>query len=739
MAEEVQLTDEQSQAVITEEEIVRTVTESLREQRTNKIRRVSVESERARDLTARIVNASSDVDKQLLASDEAVAHALSRQGLDDLDSLDKQILSPYFARFITEEEENGRSITREYRLGTAGNPDTRIVDWRKAPISKLYYEYKEGEEFSEEIQGQERNGTIALRNAVQIRQSELHRLQCRTGAFVKQNGIWKAAGGGSLRSGSGMSYGQLPSILSLITADQFKTITEDAQSAILIQGIAGSGKTTVALHRLAWLLHEDNSDLKKEDALILVLAPALKAYIDHSLSGLELDGVSLRTFREWANQIFNVILPDYFNEHGELQVASSPCPRSIMRVKRSLALLRCVEEEEELYRAAVCNKLQSFSDSDTERAAIKKAFAGNPLIPALREVTTLVKRSGGKLLNESENLLKQARQLPQRIAELLEDTDNVVKYDATGFLQARVVRDSFERTRDNLNQGVLDTCDSSILLRLIQIRYGDLPRKDGSYRKYSHIVVDEIQDYGPVELAVVINAVSHTHQLTLVGDTAQMLTTDVAFPGWERLRQYWDFPEDSSRYVSLRISYRSTLPIMKLADHVQKRSSVESGRQGKRPIWFHSRIEDRAFQAAIKWLETACERFPEVLTAVLCSNLKEAKHVESLLSPTFGSAVRLGTPESFSFEEGILVTDVATIKGLEFYNVLIWNVSRERYPDTPVMRNKLYVAMTRAEENLAVISWGRHSPLLPDPFSKLVRYVGLDIDDREVERGHASS
>ena len=732
MTEEHTLNERERQTIALEEDIVQTVTQSLSSQRDRKLRRVGIESARARELTAKLVAASSDVDKQLLASDEAVAHALSKQGLEDLGALEKQLMSPYFARFVTEEEENGRTVQREYRLGTAGNPDCRIVDWRKAPISKLYYEYQEGEEFSEEIQGRERNGSISLRNSVQIKKGELLRLQSKEGSFIKRNGAWQNSQGGSVRMSTGVSYGQLPSILSLITADQFRTITEDAQSAILIQGIAGSGKTTVALHRLAWLLHEDNSPLEKEDSLILVLAPALKAYIAHSLQGLDLDGVPLAIFKEWSSSIFKHVLPELIDERGELITAESPCPRSIMRVKRSLALLRFVEEQEALYKDSLAETL--IARFPAQETAIRKAFQLHPLIPALRDLRDHTFRGNKDDLEYLTSLLEEERQLPKRLLALLRNRKGLLACDASGLINDALLNDVLDRTETNAAAGVIDVCDSSILLRLVQIRYGMLPRPDGHFEQYQHIVVDEVQDYGPVELAVVINAVQHTYQLTLVGDVAQMLTDDVAFPGWERLKQYWHFPEESSRYVSLTISYRSTLPIMRLADHVQQRQSVDNGRKGKRPVWFHSRLEERALQAAMKWLDTAYERFPDALTAVLCSSQKEARHVVSLLTPRFGHAVRLGSPESFSFEEGILVTDIKTTKGLEFFNVLLWNPSRNNYPENPVMRNKLYVGITRAEEHLAILTWGRPSPLLPHRQSRLVRYVGLDIDDQEVEK-----
>ena len=145
------------------------------------------------------------------------------------------------------------------------------------------------------------------------------------------------------------------------------------------------------------------------------------------------------------------------------------------------------------------------------------------------------------------------------------------------------------------------------------------------------------------------------------------------------------------------------------------------------------RTEDRAITAAIDWLKVAVERFPEEITVVVCASKEEAREVHRLLRPTFGAATRLGSDESFSFDQGILVTDVRSVKGLEFMNVLLWNPSRKIYPGSDEDRNALYVAITRAEENLCIVSWDRPSPLLPDIFSTLVR--GYDLEPADEQDG----
>ncbi len=140
------------------------VLDSLKKQCQRSSDRLVAERERARELTAGLVAARRDEDKQMLASDEAVSHALKDHFDNNIKTISKLIEKPYFARIELEEEEHGRPKSIEYKIGFAANPDCRIIDWRKAPISKLYYEYKEGEEYSELIQGRERLGRVVIRN-----------------------------------------------------------------------------------------------------------------------------------------------------------------------------------------------------------------------------------------------------------------------------------------------------------------------------------------------------------------------------------------------------------------------------------------------------------------------------------------------------------------------------------------------------------------------------------------------
>ena len=656
------LSDESQQSIREEEAIFKGVATSLQAQLEDAENRLYEENKRARSLTSQIRETSRAEDKALLASDEAVSHGLKDNKKLEIERLKKQIKHPYFARIKIEEElDNGKLHTIEYKLGFSANIDLRIIDWRKAPISKLYYEYKEGEEFIEEILDRERVGKILLRNRIEVDRGALTGIENRYGSFHwdEETATWKEAS--SSRRGSAKKSGQLPEVLSLITPEQFRSITVDANTAILIQGIAGSGKTTVALHRIAWLLHEENSDLKQDGVLCIVRSPILRSYIENSLPSVGLAGLPIKAYHEWAcAQITSR------SQKVRVDRPHNPCPLLIQRTKRSFALLQAIE-----HRAPF----------------------------SLRSGNTRA-------------------ELEATLLDILQRSDLMLEHDSEGQLTIDMINQTLEHSRKNFSEGTLDWEDDALLLRIRQL--SDSPT--GTRNTWDHIMVDEVQDLSPVELATLIGAAKSHKGLTLVGDTSQNLDPADAFPGWKRLCSQWQFTDDMSRYISLEVNHRSTLPIMRLADYVQGHIGHRSGRPGRTPIWFRCKHEAQGIEYGIKWLNKATKLYPNSLVCVLCPNMKEAHTTFRLLEPTFQNTIRLGEPNSFSFDEGIVVTDVTQVKGLEFHSVLLWNPSRIHYPTDTLGRNSLYVAITRAEENLCIVSWSSPSKALPPFFtSPLIR------------------
>jgi len=600
----------------------------------------------ARDLTSQIVAARRDEDKAALASDEAVAHGLARlreHKSNDLESLAEQ---PYFARVITDEEDR----TIEFKLGTASFPAERIIDWRKAPISKLYYDYREGEEFAETIQGQEHYGTIRLRRAYQGVENELHRIETTQGVITKTKSGWEIKSQTQALSRTEDHDGHLPPILSLITSEQFALITKNAQKPIVIQGIAGSGKTTVALHRLAWLLHEDNSDARAKNCLVVMFNRSLKAYVETTLPELKIPGVQIRTFSQWIGELTTDLL-------GPRPVGSFEKSRELELFKSSRQCLKLL--------------LEYISKNPHQE---NKSFIDD-------------------LFGFYASLVKQ---------DILWRRWNLVQ----------------SQLKEQVEKKICDHQDDALLLHLIYAEHGYYPGKSSkSLGMCDHIVIDEAQDFGSVEIRALLNALDVDRTVTIVGDMAQKIVVGRDFGGWDELLKDAGFTDTMP--ISLTVSFRSTKEIMEIAEHLRgqkfsEKENTSSGRRGAIPTF--QRVENPTLlaQRVSQWIDARNKDSAKALSAIICRWPKQAVQlVEDLRKLGFNS-VRLGHREKFDFSPGITVTNVHQVKGLEFRNVLIVEPSEENYKAaSEEEQNLLYVAVTRAEERLDFIGVQKPSSLLP--------------------------
>lgn len=610
----------------------------------------------AQELTAQLVAATREDDVMDVANREMVAHglvSLRKDKAEDLESLEEQ---PYFARVIT--EENGKNI--EFKLGTASFPAERIIDWRKAPISKLYYDYKEGDDFAEEIQGREREGFIKLRRAYQGERNSLHRIETPQGVLVHSPEGWKFHDKNTQFSRTEDHDGHLPPILSLITADQFSLITSNAKKPMVIQGIAGSGKTTVALHRLAWLLHADNSDAKAENCLVVMYNRSLKAYVETTLPELKINGVAIQTYTQWVNDILNDIV--------------GARPRA-----------------------------------DLERSRELEVF-----------------KSSGFCLNLLyEYILKNPHQASKKFEdELFDFYESIVSQDLMWRRWAHLK----EILKIQLKQRVLDLQDDSLLLHLIYAEYGFYPVKS---RKVlcllDHLVIDEAQDFGVVEIRALLNALDQERTVTIVGDMGQRIIAGRDAWTWEELLTEAGFAETVP--VALTVSFRTTREILELASHVRGEKFDESEkralRRGPSPSFIRV-SEPTVYSLQIaEWIKARLKDSPKAVSAVICRKPKEAAQLVEELRRLGLPSVRLGHRDQFDFSPGITVTNAHQVKGLEFRNVLVVEPSDDNYsPKDGEERNLLYVAVSRAEFRLDFIGMKASGRLLPT----------IDVADEEIEK-----
>lgn len=607
--------------------------------------------------------------------------------------------SPYFGhlRLLEEKKERDVLIGKVSHVEPARN--LRIVDWRNAPVSRIYYCYDEGDDFQETFGTRPMSGKVLARRAVTIDAGELRRVSSPAGTFLRgaggdwrevdqqraklQGGQGKALrpkrpqSGGRARKRLGVGAdGQiredkhLPEITALIDRPQFELITNPDSGLVVIRGGAGSGKTTVGLHRIAYLGFRNPERYRPDRMLVVVYNRALEAYIGQVLPSLGFSGVRTVTFGRWARSLRRR------HVRGLPNVSSSETPPAVIRVKKHPRILDVLDEASRRFDARSTSAIvDAWSEALTDRGLLHRHLVETgrrPLAP--RDVEICVEWS------------------------------------------ARQQREIDESTPDD-RSGWLDEEDDVLLLRLYQLMRGAL--RSGSNRplSYEHLMVDEAQDLSPVELALLFGTTSRRASITLAGDAAQRLDLDSGFESWEAL--YEDLGLDPLTVSPLNISYRSTAEIMELSRAVlgplaDEKVEYRPSRSGAPVELIRSSHDGEVVAVLGEALRELAAREPLASVAVVTRHPERARVFYQGLQRSEVPRLRLVAEQDFSFRPGVEVTDVTQVKGLEFDYVVLLDVDAASYPATDGARHLLHIGTTRAAHQLWLVTTGTPSPLLPE-------------------------
>ncbi|HET7658063.1 MAG TPA: RNA polymerase recycling motor HelD [Bacillales bacterium] len=662
--------------------------------------------------------------------------------------------SPYFGRidFLEGDEKESEPIY----IGVASlmdenEEDFLIYDWR-APISSMYYDYAPGPAEYETIEGPIQ-GEITLKRQFIIRNGAI-RGQFDTGLTIGDHLLQTMLGDHSST--------QMKSIVATIQKEQNQIIRNQKSKLLIVQGVAGSGKTSAALQRVAYLLYANRETLSAENMLLFSPNPLFNSYVATVLPELGEENMRQTTYNEYIEERLgeHFRIEDPFEQMETFLTNGTEKSDSIrlesVQYKASLAFKGLIDNylESLADEGLIFNDI-TFRDSVLISAdKIKRYFydmRSSISIPNRLELTS--EWLLGKL-EKHEHFERHQDWVTEEI-ELLDKEDYMDAYHETQrnhrfenesfddidqeweILSEKVVKEHFQPLKDRIERldfinikenyrqmyesGLEgpnhwgDICDMSIE-KLNQnelnweeitpyLYFQDQLQGRKSYTHIKHVFIDEAQDYSPFQFAY-LKQLFPNCKMTLLGDVNQAIYAH-ALTSNSVLSDKKAGTEAQER-IELMRSYRSTQPIVKFT-----RQLIEGGelikpfnRDGDKPTLTQVEHEEELHEKILARIHEMQSEGHQTI-AVICKTMAESRMAYEQLKSEV--PIQLLDQETYTFKKGLLVIPSYLAKGIEFDGVIIYNASQETYSKESE-RNLFYTACTRAMHELHLFTLGEKSP-----------------------------
>ena len=651
----------------------------------------------------------------------------------------------YFARLDYQDPIEGAQSVYVGRWGVIKTPENEVVvaDWR-APVANLYYSGQVGKVDYETPEGR-LTVELTLKRLLSVSGKTLVSAQ---DAGIMTNDIF-------LKNALSQTSGdRLKDIVTTIQAEQ-NIVIRHPMKPLIVQGVAGSGKTTIALHRIAYLLYANQKTLQPSQMMILAPNPLFLDYISSVLPDLGVDEVKQTTFTLLCKSVMGKRFP-------KLRSSVSLDARTRMPREKREALEKRLELKgrREVYEAVIGyigeyereilpkNDLTFLGTTVLTKAEIEQYYLGDlkdfPLYDRVREMRKYVKTRLSALCDTFAELTeKDMRARLDRLMARLEDGEerrqkarslfaaqeariSEMKKQAAAYpdaamlefahltqqeLLARVYESLPEAELlgediEELKNGRADECDLPLLMTIFRALYA--VRKPD----IKHIVVDEAQDLSGNAYRALRDYAAH-RSFTLVGDLMQGVHSAEGLKSWEEIA---DDVLCGAKLAYLETSYRSTVEIMTVAAGVALRHPV-SGQQRIRPVLRHgkpvsyvsaSSAKDKIEKIALAAESAARDKMNSI--AIIERSSKEAGELCKAIGARLHA--KLITEKDTEYSAGIMIIPATLVKGLEFDSVIIADAGAGSWDDTPAVARLLYVALTRALHEETIIYTGEKSLLL---------------------------
>jgi len=632
-----------------------------------------------------MVQHCSEIDPHEMFQNELALKQIDHRGAFAVEIRDKLIKlkdSPYFARIDFREaaEETPYSVYIGRFAFHHGN-ELLVSDWR-SPVASMFYDCEAGPagysapfgridgELSRKRQFKIRNGEMeyALESSMNVQDDILQRELSRT------------------------SDEKMKSIIATIQKEQNRIIRDEKTGTLLIQGVAGSGKTSIALHRIAYLLYRFKDSLTAKNVAILSPNKVFGDYISNVLPELGEESIGGISFADIAEiQLEGVIR---FEQDRDPLETDDPEWAERVRFKSTLEFVKLMDDyltrmPETVFES--CN--YTFGRFSVGCEWIQSRFSSLNKLPVKQRLQTIAEDIHDRFQTDNlmEDTLPTARAIQKSLTAMLKVKNTLALY-----------KDFYKRMNrtDKIVMPAKETLEWDDVYPFLYFHAAFEGLKES--RVIHHLVIDEMQDYTPAQFAV-MNFLFKC-QKTILGDFGQFINPNHKHTLSDLLKLY-----DGAELIELNKSYRSTYEIITFAKRIQSIALLEAvERHGYVPELIYCLDKQEELEQIVKKIDAFADSENVTLGIILKTN-SAAKAFYDVMPQSLD--VHLISPESTAFVNGVSITSIQMSKGLEFDEVIIPSSNNETY-FSEYDRSLLYIACTRAMHRLFLTYTGELTLLI---------------------------
>ncbi|MFD1670517.1 RNA polymerase recycling motor HelD [Agrilactobacillus yilanensis] len=694
-------------------------------------------------------NAAVQQQKNLVASSIESEKILTRQVQVLKDLAD----SPYFGRIDIDED--GQKDTLYIGTATLQNQaeDFLIYDWR-APISSIYYNGTLGPVTYDTPVGQQK---VILEKKRQF--------FITNGEIKNMFDTNETVGDEILQTVLGQQNDEhMRNIVATIQKEQNDIIRNTTSELLVVQGVAGSGKTSAILQRIAYLLYHARNQLDADQIILFSPNRLFSNYISQVLPSLGEKNMRQVTLAEFLTQRFSGLKVESLFERFEKDQHSFPeMAKQLHRYKESAAFMTQIRN----YVRQTDDHVLAFSSIYFEgkpffnKTEIQKIYSALPkaMLPRdkfLNTKNTLIKRLKKRIakdalsdeIQEAVSLLNEYQYQTLTAQKQFDSGDAEFNFVARALVRQRYqviydaiyndyFMDTYEEYCHFLAQCPPDFASDAIWTTMIeQVRNDieahkihledavpllylrDLLTGSGQNHSMQYLFVDEMQDYSAAQLIYVKHAFPNA-KLTLLGDSAQDIFTAEYHPS-DFIHEITEiFPKRKIALFTLLKSYRSTKPITDFAkEMLLTADKIEAfAREGHKPDYYLCPDQMQALTQVTRLTNDLLQKYPTV--AILTKTTQAANQLYTALK--VDHPVTLISDQDRGIPKGILILPIYLAKGLEFDAVVGYDISQKTY-HADGDRDILYTLASRAMHELKLVGIQAPSPILMNLKSNLYHY-----------------